>query len=123
MNAGHALDLALGRKSFVKSLVAEGAHFFSPRRQPFAPALDPPFLRFSILGGQVRTNAQHRLERDRLGHHVIGVSPSFGPNLRRRLQEITYDAVITDGRALVSTLLLDLRPGPLYPAMNLVIQL
>src|SRR2546430_6483305 len=66
MNAGDALDLALGREPFVKSFVAKFAGFFGPRRQPSAPAFNTSFLRFRILRGQIGADANHGLERDRL---------------------------------------------------------
>src|SRR5213078_1516708 len=75
MNPGDALDLALGWEPFVKSFVPEFAGFFGPRRQPSAPAFNTSFLRFRILRGQIGADANHGLERDRLGDHVIVVAP------------------------------------------------
>src|SRR5438477_10174253 len=94
MNPGDALDLAFGREPLVKSFVPEFARLFRPRRQPSAPAFDSSVLGFRILRGQIGANANHRLERDRFGDHVVVVAPSVAPHLRARFQEIPHFAVV-----------------------------
>src|ERR1041385_3543620 len=93
VDASDAFDLAFGRKPLVKTVAAKVAHAFGPGRQPFAPAIDPAFFRFGVLGGQIGAHADHGLERDRFGDHIIVVTPRVTPDLRACLEKIAHYSV------------------------------
>src|SRR5437016_11574345 len=123
MDARDALDLALGGKALVEALGAKGADLFGPGREPLGPALDAILERFGIASGQIGANSNHRLEGDRASDHIIGVAPTFVPNLSAGFEKIADHGVITFGAAFVCSLGFDLGPGLLYPAMNFVEEL
>src|SRR5438034_11665876 len=111
MDARDALDLALGGKALVEPLGSKGADLFGPGREPFAPALDAILERFGIASGQIGANSDHRLEGDLSSDHIIGVAPTFVPDLSGDFEKIADHGVITLGPAFVCSLGFDLGPG------------
>src|SRR5436190_14505335 len=94
VNAGDTFDLAFGRKTLVKTFVAEIAEPFGPGREALTPPPDAVIRGIGVLGGQISTDAEHGFEGDRFCYHVIVVAPSVLKHLRGGFEEIADDGVI-----------------------------
>src|SRR5687767_3222565 len=118
-----ALDLALGGKALVEAFHAELAHALGPGGEAFLPALLAPVGGLGIGPRQVGAHPDHRLQRDRLGDHVVGVPPRGAPHLLAGLEEIAHDRVVAVGFARGMAGALDLPPFAAHPAVQLVEEL
>src|SRR6185295_17301810 len=88
--ARDALDLALGGEALVEAFRAEIAHVILPRGEALLPAVDAALGWVGVGAREVCAHPHHRLERDRLGHHVAVVAPRITPHALAGLEEIAH---------------------------------
>src|SRR5512134_1532072 len=124
VDARHALDLALRREPLVEALRAEAAHHLGPRREPVLPARDAAGLGLGVVAREVGAHAHQRLDRHRLGDHVVVLAPvGVGEGGARGLQEVADHGVIAVGLPRAAAGGLDLPPAAAHPAVDLVEEL
>src|SRR5262245_53539008 len=121
MKLRHALDLTFSREALVEALGAELAHLLGPRRQAVLPARNAPGFGFGVVARQVGAGADHRLDRDRLGDHVVFFTPG---RVRESgtcgLQEVADHTVVAVDIARAAARHLDATPVRAHPPVDLV---
>src|SRR5580765_3799600 len=123
MHPRNPLYLSLGGEALVEALHAKCLDLLFPRAQAFLPALQTAFGRLAIFAGEVGAHADHRLQRHRPGHHVVGVAPSFVPNALGCLEEVAHHRVVARDLLAAAARDLDAAPVAIHPAVQLVEQL
>src|SRR5262245_35852920 len=117
VNAGHALDLAFGRETLIEAFRPEVPHVLLPRCESLLPAVHASLGGLGIGAGEIGAHADHRLDGDRLGHHVAIVAPCITPDPLGRFEEISHDTVVALLLPVRVTGLPDLLPVTAHPTM------
>src|SRR5207245_9880262 len=93
--APHAFGLALRGGALVASLLPELARHFGPGGKALLPSGDAAGFRLGVLAREVGARAYHRLDRHRLGDHVVFLAPHrVAEDGASRLEEVADDAEV-----------------------------